>query len=164
MENEIAAEPAIKPPKFLVCVDSGAESRVALRLACEKARLRGGMIDIVHVIPPADFQSLFAVADRMQIERRQEAEQLVQKLSEEFCAPCGITPGIVLREGTIGDEIVAAALEDLDASLLVLGVAEHSASRGKLISWLAVQLGAKLFIPLMLVPGNLTDQQLQGLI
>ncbi len=33
-----------------------------------------------------------------------------------------------------------------------------------LAAWLAGQLGHKLFIPLLMVPGNLTDHQLQSLI
>lgn len=154
----------IKPVKYLVCVDKREESRVALRLAVAKAVARGGAISILHVIPPGDFQSITAIAERMEQERRQEAEALMQQVADDIFAASGIMPSILLREGTIGDEILAAAMEDYDAGMLVLGVAAQNTSRGKLVSWLASQLGGKLFIPLMLVPGNLTDQQLQALI
>ena len=33
-----------------------------------------------------------------------------------------------------------------------------------LASWLAGQLGGKLLTPLLMVPGNLTDEQLQQLV
>ncbi len=143
--------------KFLVCVDGREESRKALTLACLQAKRRNGVVDILHVMPPADFQTLGAIADRMRAERREEAEMLLKILAEEVNKTTGITPSFVLREGEIAEEIVAAVTEDPE----VIAVAQPSATRGKLIAWLASQLGNKLLVPLMLVPGNLTDQQLE---
>lgn len=153
-----------KPPRYLVCVDKRLESKAALRLAAAKAAARGGTLAIIHVIPPSDFQTLQTVADRMQEELRAEAEALMQALADEAYESCGVTPVIMLREGPIGDEIIAAAAEDTEATMLVLGIAEDSSSRGQLAAWLASQLGSRLLIPLLMVPGNLTDRQLAGLI
>ncbi len=153
-----------KPPRYLVCVDKRSESQVALRLASAKASARGGMLSLVHVIEKPDFQTLTGVADRMQAEQRAEAESLMQQMASEIYVKSGVTACIVLREGQIGEEILAYAAEEHDATMLVLGVAEHSASRGKLTGWLASQLGSRLLIPLLLVPGNLTDAQLENLI
>jgi nucleotide-binding universal stress UspA family protein len=157
-------EPTLRPFKFLVCVDNRPESRIALRLACEKAKRRGGLVDIVHVIAPADFQSLPGVAERMREEQRAEAETMMNAIAAETLAAVGLRPGIQLREGVIGDGILAAAMEDHDITMLALGVAADASSRGKLVGWLASQLGSRLFVPLLLVPGNLTDQQLEALI
>jgi len=153
-----------KKTKHLVCVDAREESRVALRLACMKAQARGSAVDILHVIPPADFQTLGGVAERMREERVAEGEQLLKKLADEAVANHGITPGLILREGAAGDEILGVVQGDTDINVLTIGVAPHSTGRGKLTAWLAAQLGSKLFIPLLMVPGNLTDEQLHGLI
>ncbi len=153
----------IKATKYLVCVDSREESRVALRLACMKAAASGGSVDLLHVITPADFQTLGAIADRMREERRGEGEQLLKNLSEE-ANRYGITPSLLLREGAAGDEILAAAFEDPNINMIVIGIAQHGSGRGTLAAWLAGQLGSKLFVPLLMVPGNLTDQQLQALV
>ena len=149
--------------KFLVCVSGSDESKVALRFACVKAKKRGGMVDILHVIPPADFSSLFGLADKMREERRQEAENLMQRLANEAYNLTALTPSILLREGDLGEEILAAANEDYDATMLVLGVTPQSHNRGKLIAWLSQQLGDRLLIPMLLVPGNLTEQQMEEL-
>jgi hypothetical protein len=69
-----------------------------------------------------------------------------------------------LRYAKTGDEIVATVLSDPDINMIAIGVAHHSAGRGKLAAWLSSQLGSKLLVPLLMIPGNLTDQQLQGLI
>ena len=70
---------------------------------------------------------------------------------------------LLLREGAIGEEILAGVAEDPEINMLVLGMAHHTTARGKLAAWLAGQLGNKLFVPLLMVPGNLTDQQLEAL-
>jgi len=164
MNESVSPAESVRPFKFLVCVDRGPEAKVALRLACLKALRRGGLVAMVHVIPPADFQTIHAVADRMRQERRQEAEHLLQSLADEAYAATGTHPEFILREGKTGDEILAAVMEDHDATMLVIGAAQQNSGRGTLAGWLASQLGSRLLIPLLLVPGNLTDQQIEALI
>jgi nucleotide-binding universal stress UspA family protein len=151
------------PGKYLVCVAQNEESRIALRFACIKAKKRGGKVGMIHVTEPADVQTLFAVADKMNEERREEAESLMHKLAKEAHDSTGVMPSITICEGTIGEEIINAAIEDHDANMLVLGVASPSSNHGKLIAWIANQLSSKILIPMMLVPGNLTDQQMEEL-
>lgn len=153
----------LKKTKYLVCVDNREESRIALRLACMKAKNRGSSVDMLHIITPADFQTLGAIADRMREERRSEGEQLLKNLSEE-ANHYGIVPSLLLREGAVGDEILATALENPDINIIVIGIAQQSSGRGKLAAWLAGQLSSKLFVPILMVPGNLTDQQLEALV
>ena len=155
---------AAKDTKYLVCVDQREESRVALRLACMKSNAKGNRVCLLHVITPADFQTLGSIADRMREERKEEGQQLLSTLAEEAFATYGIRPDLMLREGSTGDEIVAVTQEDNGVNIIALGIAHHSAGRGKLAAWLAGQLGSKLFVPLLMIPGNLTDQQLQSLI
>ena len=152
----------LSPTKFLVCVDQGETSRTALRFACIKAKKRGGLVDILHVTQPAGFQSLFSVADQIQADSRDEAESLMNRLSEEANALSGVTPSILLREGDVGQEILKAAVEDQGVNMIVLGVSPGQ-SKGKLVGWLSSQLGSELILPMMLVPGNLTDQQIDEL-
>ena len=64
----------------------------------------------------------------------------------------------------VGDEILKAIGEMKDVSVVVIGTAHHTKGRGKLAAWLAQQLGQKLFIPLLMVPGNLSDEQVRALV
>ena len=162
MEN--TSSQLVKPAKYLVCVDQRDESHAALRLACMKAKLRNGSVVMLHVIPPADFQTLGMVADRMSEERKNEAQTLLSKLKEEAATSFGITPHHNVLEGPIGDEIVRCAMDDSDITMLVIGTAQQGTGRGSLASWLASQLGDKLLVPLLMVPGNLTDYQLEKLV
>ena len=164
MDNAVVVqEPCqVKPAKYLVCVDSEPEAFVALRFACIKAAKRGGQVSVLYVMPDADVKALFSVADKMRSERTAEAEKLLEKLRNLALDFAGIAIDTILREGNVGDEILKYTMEDVDTNMLVLGVTQHG-KKGKLSSWLASQLGDKLLIPLMLVPGNLTDQQIEEL-
>ncbi len=151
--------------KFLACVDRRPESKIALTLACLKAARRGGVLEIMHVMEPeSEIQTLFSVSDLVREERRQEGEALMQQLAEHCQKVAGVIPTLSLKEGRVGETILAAVQEDPDVTMLVLGAQPSAKGRGQLLAWLASQLGDRLLVPLMLVPGNLTDQQIDMLI
>lgn len=148
------------PLKFLVCVDHRPESEVALRLACIKAAKRNGLVDILHVMEPPEAQTLLHVSEKIREEQIEEAQILLNKLSQAAEEITHKKPNLMLREGPIGETIAHMAQEDKSINMLVLGVATSGTSRGQLVAWLSTQLGEKLMMPIMLVPGNLTDQQI----
>ncbi len=146
------------PIRFMVCVNDQEEAEVALRLASIKARKRNGTVDILHVIPVDDTHGLFGVGERIREERYDRARMMLADLSTLSEEITGMPPNVMLQEGAIGETIVAVA-QDSDVNMVVLGVVPGS-SKGKLVAWLSTQLGEKLLMPIMLVPGNLTDQQI----
>ncbi len=153
----------VPPTKFLVCVDKSDVSRVALRFACIKAKKCDGLVDILHITEPPQESALLGVGETIRAEARAAAEALAADLCREANEIAGIMPSILLREGKVGEEILKAAVEDYDAKMLVLGVTPGGSKRGRLISFLATQMGESLLIPILLVPGNLTDQQIEEL-
>lgn len=156
--------PKIKPVKFLVCMDDTEHARIALRFACSRAHKRGGSVDIVHVIDTEEVQSYPLMAAKMMEEKRQAARQLLKAVHEEIARWETVPVGEVIREGQIGEEILKVVEDDFDANMLVLGMAPESSPKGRhLVSWLTSQLGKRLLIPLMVVPGNLTDLQIEEL-
>jgi len=151
--------------KYLVCVDGRDECKIALRLACMKAAKRGGKVSMLHIVPPADFQTLGAIADKMREERISDGKALLISLCAEAENNFELTPETILLEGSAGDKIVEAAMNNPDVIMIALGVApQHHTGRGKLTAWLVGQLGGALLVPVLLVPNNLTDQQLATLI
>ena len=151
-------------PKFLVCVDAHDESIAAMKFACLKAANRGAEVELIHIIAPVDFQTLGIIADRMSEERKKEGEALLQRMEREALTHYGITPTLTLKQGSAGEELLKTIEEKNDFSILIIGTALHTKGRGKLAAWLAQQLGQRLFIPLVMVPGNLTEEQLEALV
>ena len=148
---------------FLVVVDETEEMEVALRFACRRARHTGGRVALLYVVEPADFQHWMAVEDLMREEGRQEAEAVLQKYSAEVQEWSGKTPVFYLREGKLRDELLKLIDEDQSISVLVLGAATGTEGPGPLISSLAGKMTSDLRVPLTIVPGYLTDEQLESL-
>jgi nucleotide-binding universal stress UspA family protein len=166
VENGAMADaPAHKPgrARYLVCVDGSPWSRVAVRFACLRAKNTQGHVVLMTVIAQAEFQHWMAVADVMRDEQREAAEHLLQELGAEVNEWAGVMPELNVREGRIGDEILAAVEEDQSINFLVVGAQPPDKKHGELISWLAGHLAGQLHIPLVIVPGNLTDEELVNL-
>ncbi len=146
--------------KFLVCVDDSPDCRVALRFACLRARNCDGAVVLLYVIEPADFQHWVAVEKLMEEEQREEAEQLLNDLAAEVHDYAEIRPILVFREGRRSDEILKLIDEDPSINILVLGAAPEEEGSNDLVRKLGDELTKRLRIPLTIVPGNLTDEQL----
>lgn len=148
---------------FLVCVAHDKQSLVAARFAALRAQNSGGGVALLHVTQPPEFQHWAAVGERMREETLDEAESLLDEMAAEVETILGAKPSRHIREGHIGEEILAHIEEAKTIDLLVVGAAPPDEGHGSLISWLAGQLAGRLNIPLVVVPGNLSDQQLRDL-
>lgn len=150
--------------KHVVCVDGSPAAKVALHFACKKTAKRGGVVEMLHVIPPSEMQNMFGALEVAREEQQREAEMLLAELRQSAFDYSGVEPHIKLCYGKPGEEILNAILEDQSIDMLMLGVAPDSTPEGrKLINWLSAALGDKLLVPILLVPGNLTDMQIEAL-
>ncbi len=163
--TEPPAKPSAEPLDriFLVVVDNTAELRVALRFASLRARNTGGRVALLYVIEPADFQHWMSVENLMREESRKEAEEVLQTYSPQVQQWSGRTPVLHLREGKLQDELLKLIDEDQSISILVLGADTGGKGPGPLVSALTGKMAGKLRVPLTIVPGNLTDDQIESL-
>lgn len=160
------ASPASVPAQervFLAVVDKSEEHKVALRYAALRAKRTGGRVALLYVIEPGDFQAFGAVEDLMREEQRQEAERTLHVHSAEVQEICGKTPVFHIREGSLQGELLKLIDEDKTISVLVLAAASGGKNPGPLISALAGKLWKQLRIPLTIVPGSLSPQELDQL-
>ena len=112
---------------------------------------------------PPEFQHWAAVGDLMRAETEAVGQALLETIGTEMAAFSGVQPILKLREGRIGEEILRHVEADRSINILVVGAAPPEARRGSLISWLAGQIAGQLRIPLVIVPGTLSDAELQDL-
>lgn len=149
--------------KFLVVVDDTPESRVALRYASFRARNVGGGVMLFRAVAPADSQHFMAVEQIMAEEAHDAAEALLSDLAAQVQSDTGIVPEIAIREGHTRDELLALIESDPDIRVLVLAAAPGNQGPGPLVSALAGQMSGGLRIAVTVVPGNLTDAQIEEL-
>lgn len=149
--------------KFLVYIDETPECRLALRFASRQAKYTGGGVTLLRVTAPADFQHWLAVEERMRDEAMEEAEQLLHQAAAIVNEAAGITSELVVREGTPSDVILALIDEDPDIRILVLGAATGAEGPGPLVALMAGKMAGTMHIPVTVVPGNLTESQIDEL-
>ena len=68
-----------------------------------------------------------------------------------------------VREGDARVELLTLIDEEKQISLLVLGADTQSETAGPLISFLMAKGASKCRVPITVVPGNLTDEQIDAL-
>jgi nucleotide-binding universal stress UspA family protein len=148
---------------FLVVVDESEELKVALRYAARRAQHTGGRVALLYVIEPSELQHWGAVEDLMKEEQREAAEALLQKLGAQVTEMAGTMPIIFIREGRRRDELLALISEEKNVSVLVLAAGTSAEGPGPLITALTGKQAAKLRIPMTIVPGSLTEAELDAL-
>jgi nucleotide-binding universal stress UspA family protein len=148
---------------FLVVVDETQEMRAALQFASLRAKSTGGRVALLYVIEPTEFMHWMAAEDLSQEESRERAEEVMQNLSAKVNKWAGELPVLFLREG-MRDECVLELIEKEPAiSILVLGAATGAKGPGPLVSALTGKLMGKLRVPITMVPGNLSDEQIKAI-
>ncbi len=145
---------------FLVVVDESDEMGNALRFACRRAQHTQGRVALLYVIEPVEFQHWLGVGRMMEAEARAAAEQRVQALASQVFQLTGRMPVIHIREGERSDQLAALLQEEQGISLLVLATAKGGNNPGPLVTYLMSTLGRKIRIPVTLVPGELTPEEI----
>lgn len=148
---------------FLVVVDDSEEVTVALRFACQRARHTGGRVALFRSVEPIEFQHWMGVGELMREEARQEAEALLEKVSQQVIELSGSIPAVYIREGTTRDELLSLLEEEPSISILVLAAAPKADNPGPLVNHLLGKAAARLRIPITIVPGSLSDEEIDAL-
>ena len=163
-ENDLdqVKKPEKRERSFLVVVDDTAEMKNALRYACRRAQRSQGRVALVYVIEPVEFQHWLGVGRIMEADARTAAEQRLQALAGEVHALTGTMPMVHIREGKRAEEVMKLIHEDPSISVLVLGTAVGATNPGPLVSYVTSNF-KRLRVPITLVPGELTTEEIDAL-
>ncbi|UOK72071.1 universal stress protein [Ancylobacter polymorphus] len=150
--------------KFLVLADDTPECDRALYYAARRAARTGGAVVLLAVLQLEEAPSQWlGVADLMRAEATDKAEARLDLLSARAEGIAGVDTERVVREGVVADQILAVIEEDEDIAILVLAAGTGKEGPGPLIASLAKGLWASLPVPVTLVPGALSDSEIDAL-
>ncbi|MCV0424046.1 MAG: universal stress protein [Roseibium sp.] len=149
--------------KFLVVVDETPECDRAIVYAAKRAARTGGVVTLLFIIAPGDFQHWLGVEDIMRAEAQEEAEATLAKASERIRSVARTEPETVVREGSAAEEIMELIEADADIAILVLAASTGSEGPGPLVSSIAGKAAGTFPIPVTIVPGNLDDDSISAL-
>ena len=156
-----AATPPAQERVFLVVIDESPELKVALRYACRRAFRSNGRVAMVYVMEPTGFGDWMGVNELMKDEARQQAEATMQKMATEVNKLSGKMPMLYFREGDRRDELLKLIEEEPGISILVLAASTGPKGPGPLVSALTGKYVSKMRVPVTIVPGNLTQDDIE---
>ena len=151
---------AARKRKFLCVVDDTPECKVALRFAARRAQHTGGRITLLCAAERADYQQWRGVEAIMDSEAHEEAERLVYDGAKLVNDLVGIVSELVILHGRKSECLGQLIKEDRDISILVLAAGTAKEGPGPLVSMFASGVQA---IPVTIVPGNLSDREIDEL-
>jgi hypothetical protein len=149
--------------KFLVVADETPEFQAALRFACRRARSTGGHVALLRVIEPAVFEHWSGVREEIARQQRQEAEAELQVSAEVVLKETGLPPEfLIVTADSVRAGLRQVLAEDPDIKILVLAAAVGGRGPGPLVASIAkdgVKWGGRN-VPVTIVPGDLTDEEI----
>jgi len=152
--------------KFLVVVDDSSEFEVALYFAARVANRTGGRLAMLYVNEPVKQSGWFHIKrDGPEDPKARAQEQIAKfrgKLDELGLKK--LKTEAIIRTGDKAEEIIRVIERDEDIAVLVLGASVKRRGPGPLVSSLATGSRAGTFpIPIYIVPGDLTPQEVAAL-
>lgn len=150
-------------PKYLVVIDDSPECDRAVYYAARRAARTSAGLVMLRVVELRDRnQQWLGVADIMRAEAQEEANAVLARFAARANGAAGITPERVIREGESAEEVLALIDADEDIAVLVLAAGTGSEGPGPLVSSLAKTAGT-FPIPVAIVPGHLSDEDLEAM-
>lgn len=150
-------------PKFMVVVDQTPECARAVHFASRRTVRTGASMIMLAVVDPPDNFEWLGVGEAMIEEASAEAQKRLDAAAREARSAAGVEPEQVIRVGVRADEIIKLINEDEDISFLVLAAGSGKDGPGPLVSTLAGRAAASFPVPIVIVPGSLSDEEIDAL-
>lgn len=144
---------------YLVVIDETNEGKVALRYAARRAARTGASVEVLAIVPPAEFVQWGGVQAAMEEEAKLRAEAMLLEAAGAIVEEAGIRPSILVRQGEPVKAIGDLLKERTDISALILGAAAESGP-GPLVEHFSGAVAGTLPCPLVIVPERLADEAL----
>jgi hypothetical protein len=147
---------------YLVVIDDSIEAGIALRFAARRAVKTGGGVEILSLVPTPEFMAFGGVQATIEEEAMLHAEGLVAAAAGTLIEESGLRPSITVRQGD-GPKIIREMMAaQPDIAALVLGAAASGAP-GPLVTHFAGADAGTLPVPVMIIPGSLTREDIDRL-
>ena len=148
--------------KYLVVIDDTDECDRAVYWAAQRAGHTKSAIVMLRVIELGERnQQWLGVADLMHAEQTEAAQKLLDKYAARATAIAKVKVDCLIREGVTSEQILKLIDEDANIGILVLAAGPGDEGPGPLVSTVAKSAGT-FPIPLAIVPGNMSDEEIDA--
>ncbi len=147
---------------ILVVADNSKEMKIALEYACARSKKTSRKIIIATFVEPIDVLTTQGVSEIMKNEAREEAEARLKDAASFVKNKTGELPALSLREGDTIIELKKLIDEEKNINVLVLAAKseENNKDPGPIITSLVSNEITNLRVPIMIVPGNFSEEHI----
>ena len=149
--------------KFLVVIDDTPECSRAVAYAAKRAERTNGGLVMLYVIKPSEFQHWLGVENVMRAEALEEANNTLAGFQNSVRGIANIDPETVVIEGLPTEVIANLVEQDEDIAILVLAAGLEGDGPGPLVSSFTRSMSTHFPIPMTIVPGDLSDEDIEAL-
>ena len=146
---------------FLVVLDDTRECLNAMRYAAMRAARPGGGVQILSVIRSEEINQWLGVREIMREEARERIQAHFEVFAKWMRDRQGVDPTLVIREGEPYDQVLAQIAENREIGVLVLGASGDKSGPGPLVTRIT-KAAAQMRVPITIVPGNLSKEELES--
>lgn len=149
--------------KFMVLVDETPECDRAVQFAVRRAARLGARVVMLAVAEPPEPMEWLGVGDAMRAEAEAETAERLEALAAAARRAAGVDPELVVATGERAEAILRQLAADEDIAFLVLAAAIGSDGPGPLVSSIAGRNAGSFPVPVVIVPGGLSDAEIAAL-
>lgn len=146
--------------KILLYVNDSHQSKTAVKIACTHAQKIDAVVEMISIIEPANSQSVFLTENFIREEMEEKAQKIIASSIEVASEWPEIKIVCKILKGSAPDVIANSAMNDSNITIIILSVSE--AHKNNIVN-IINKLETSISVPILIVPGNLTDQQITDL-
>ena len=149
---------------YLILADDSDEFAVAMHYAAISGKIKKANVAVLRVLAETDFQHWGGIEERMKAEQLEEAEADMSVVADQIEALHGDRPQILIEEGLKAEVVIRVLESDPIITKLILAGSVNPSGPGPLIEYFAGKGIEELDVPLVIVPGHLSEAQIEELI
>jgi nucleotide-binding universal stress UspA family protein len=150
-------------PKFLVVLDETEECDRAIVFTARRAARTGATMTMLAVTEVEKNQDWIAIGDIMQQEAEERAAAHLDLAATRVRNLVDIEAEQIIRSGSKIEQVLALIEADADIALLVVGASCATEGPGPLVTLLSGKAAGTFPVPVVVVPGGLSDEDIQAL-
>ena len=146
--------------KFLVVIDESKELEKAIYFAANRAIHTEGELSLLYIVDPAVNAQWSRIENLIEQEATSEAKKLCRIWSQKIKSRFGIESEVIIKMGDRCEELLKLVEEDKNIRFLVLASSANNEEPGPLIKALTGKKIKDLFIPMVIIPGSLSEKEI----
>lgn len=144
-------------------IDDTPECEHALLYASRRAKRTGATVLALVVAPPTEFQHWLNVENLMRQEAEEEANEMLDRSFAKLAKHTSDEPERRIVFGNRTDGIREVIADDPSIAVLVLAAAVGAEGPGPLVSAIASGQSGTYPVPITIVPGGLTPEEIDAI-